>query len=246
MLRRFKGDLHVHTCLSPCGDLQMSPRKIVEQLGNKNIEIVAICDHNSAENVMAVTRAAEGKAVVVLPGMEVCTREEIHLLAIFENLTSALEMQSLVYDRLPGRNNPEVFGLQVVANELDEVVAFQDKMLIGAVEMPVEKVVDEIRRLGGIAIASHIDRESFSIVSQLGFIPDTLKFDALELSCHISHEEAGKRFMAYADTPFIRNSDAHFLKDVGENTSEYVLECPTFREIAKALRAEDGRKVCGP
>jgi predicted metal-dependent phosphoesterase TrpH len=244
MLRRFRADLHVHTCLSPCGDLLMSPLKIAAQAEKRQIRVLAICDHNSAENVPAVRRAAELHKIVVLPGLEICSREEIHVLAIFEKLESAFEMQSIVYDRLPGKNDPGAFGLQVVSNELDEVVAFQDKLLIGAVEMTVESVVDEIHRLGGVAIASHIDRESYSVMSQLAFIPETLKFDALELSCHIEDEEARARYMAYSDITFIRNSDAHFLGDIGNNTREYMLEYPTFAEIQKALRREDGRRVC--
>ncbi|MDP2887229.1 MAG: PHP domain-containing protein [Ignavibacteria bacterium] len=244
MLRRFKADLHIHTCLSPCGDLQMSPQKITAQVLRQNIDVIAICDHNSAENVPAVIKAAEGTNVVVLPGMEVCSNEEIHVLAIFENVDTVFEMQSLVYSHLPGKNNPDVFGLQVVANDSDEVVAFQDRLLIGALDMSVDKIVKEIHRLGGAAIASHIDRESYSVISQLGFIPDTLKFDAVELSSHIQSAEAQVRFASYADCTFVRNSDAHFLRDVGKNTSGYMLENPSFSEIIKALRKENGRMVC--
>jgi 3',5'-nucleoside bisphosphate phosphatase len=244
MLRRFRADLHVHTCLSPCGDLQMSPLKIAAQAKKKKIRILAICDHNSAENVPAVRKAAGLHEIAVLPGLEICSKEEIHVLAIFENLESAFEMQSIVYDRLSGTNDPCAFGLQVISNELDEVVGFQDRLLIGAVEMEVESVVDEIHRLGGLAIASHIDRESYSVMSQLAFIPDSLKFDALELSCHIGDDEARARYAAYPDMTYIRNSDAHFLTDIGKNTREYMLEVPTLAEIQKALRKEDGRKVC--
>ena len=236
--------MHVHTCLSPCGDLEMSPQKIAAQAQRVNMGIIAICDHNSAENVPAVTRAGDLRDLVVLPGMEICSREEIHVLAIFESLDPAFEMQSKLYAHLPGKNDPDAFGLQVVANENDEVVLLEDRLLIGAVDLPVEVIVSEIHRLGGAAIASHVDRGSFSVISQLGFIPDALKFDALELSSNIREGEAKERFAQYSRFPFIRNSDAHFLKDVGKNTCEYVLDRPTFGEILKALRREDGRKVC--
>jgi PHP family Zn ribbon phosphoesterase len=244
MLRRIRADLHVHTCLSPCGDLHMSPRKIAAQAAGQHIEVIAICDHNSAENVCAVTKAAESKNIVVLPGIEVCTSEEIHLLAIFDNVNSVFDMQSLVFGHLAGSNDPEAFGLQVVANEFDEVVGFQNRLLIGAIDLPVERVVDEIHRRGGAAIASHIDRESYSVISQLGFIPDTLKFDALELSSHIRIDDARAQFASCSESPFIRNSDAHFLKDIGMNTSAYMIGKPTFQEILMALRSEDGRTVC--
>ena len=243
MLRRFRADLHVHTCLSPCGDLQMSPRKITAQARKQGLEVIAICDHNSAENVPAVMKCAEGAGIAVLPGMEICTSEEIHLLAIFDNLDSVQQMQTLVYRHLSGRNDPDVFGMQVIANELDEVIGFQDELLIGATDLTVDHVVDEIHGLGGVAVASHIDRDSYSIISQLGFIPESLQFDALELSIHIRTEEARKRFAGSREWPFVRNSDAHFLDDIGLNTSEYLIESPTLAEISKALRGEGGRMV---
>ena len=244
MLRRFRADLHVHTCLSPCGDLQMSPRKITAQARKQGVELIAICDHNSAENVPAVIKAAEAEGIAVLPGMEICTSEEIHLLAIFDDLDSVEQMQALVYRHLDGRNEPDVFGMQVIANELDEVIGFQDKLLIGATNLTVDHVVDEIHRLGGIAVASHIDRESYSVISQLGFIPETLRFDALELSRYIRTEEARKRFAGSRKWPFIRNSDAHFPDDIGLNTCEYLIEGPTLFEISRALRGENGRMIC--
>ena len=244
MLRRFRADLHVHTCLSPCGDLQMTPRKITAQARKKDLDVIAICDHNSAENVPAVMKAAEDARIVVLPGMEICTSEEIHLLAIFDNLDSVEQMQALVYRHLDGRNEPDIFGMQVIANELDEVVGFQDKLLIGATNLTVNHVVDEIHRFGGVAVASHIDRESYSVISQLGFIPETLRFDALELSRHIRTEEASKRFAGSRKWPFIRNSDAHYTDDIGLNTCEYLIESPTLSEIRRALRGESGRMVC--
>ncbi len=243
MLRVFRADLHIHTCLSPCADLKMSPRNIVSKVLQDKIDIAAICDHNSAENVAAAMTVASGRNVTVLPGMEVCTREEIHVLAIFGNLESALDLQSLIYHHLPGENNPEVFGLQVVADEFDEVVEFQKRLLIGAVDLPVEEVVNEIHRLNGLAIASHIDRESYSIIGQLGFIPDELKLDALEISQNISVEEARNRFGEYQRYQLIQNSDAHFVDDVGKRSTRFLMEEPSFNELAKALRNENGRKV---
>lgn len=246
MLRRFTADLHIHTCLSPCGDLQMSPQKIVAQVLRQNIDIIAICDHNSAENIRPVMKAAEGKSVVVLSGLEVCSREEIHVLAIFDNLESALGLQTLVYQHLPGKNDPDAFGLQVVANECDEVVGFQERLLIGATELSIEQVVAEIHGRGGLAIASHIDREAYSVIGQLGFVPESVKFDALELSSHMSYENALVKLPACTGYTFVKNSDAHFIDDVGKNVSGYLLERPSFQEIVKALRNEDGRRVLTP
>jgi PHP family Zn ribbon phosphoesterase len=222
----------------------MSPQKITTQAQRMNLGIIAICDHNSAQNVPAVMQAAKASGVIVLPGMEVCSREEIHLLGIFQNLDAAFALQSTVYDHLAGKNDPDVFGLQVVANESDEVVEIQEKLLIGATDLEVDQIVDEIHHLGGIAIASHVDRETFSVFSQIGFIPETLAFDALELSGHIMTGEARRRYAPSGGVAFVRSSDAHRLDDLGTNTSEYLLERPTLTELRKALKQEDGRMVC--
>ena len=243
MRRWFKTDLHVHTCLSPCADLTMSPRKIVAEVLRQQLDIIAITDHNSAENVSAVRMAAAGSAVVVLAGMEVCTVEEAHVLAVFDNPESALALQALVFDHLQGENNPDVFGLQVIANEADEVEGFQEKLLIGATDISLEETVQTVHRLQGLAIAAHIDRESFSVIGQLGFIPETVRFDALEISTNISNEEAGTRFREYAAYRFVRNSDAHFLDQLGKNATGFLLEQPTLQEIADVLHASDGRNM---
>jgi hypothetical protein len=245
MLKSYKADLHIHTCLSPCGDLKMTPQKIINQVLKNKIDIIAICDHNTAENVPALINAAKDKKVVVLPGMEICSREEIHILALFENLETVFEMQAKIYEKLHGKNNPDVFGLQVVGNEFDEVLGFNDKLLIGAVDMSLEEVVERIHRLNGLAIASHIDRENYSVISQLGFIPESVEFDALEISPNISIAEARKRYGKYAKYKFIQNSDAHFIKDIGKATTELLLADTSFNEIKQALKNEDGRKIIG-
>ncbi len=243
MLKHFKADLHIHTCLSPCGDLKMTPQNIIEQVLKHNLDIIAICDHNSAENVPALIKAAQGKNIVVLPGMEICSREEIHILVLFEHLESVFEMQAKVYEKLYGKNNPDVFGLQVVGNEFDEALEFNEKLLIGAVDLSVENIVNRVHKLSGLAIASHIDRESYSVVSQLGFIPETLKFDALEISPSLSYGDARKRFPEYHNYTFIQNSDAHFIEDIGKCYTEFEIIEPAFDEIRLALKK---KKVQNP
>jgi PHP family Zn ribbon phosphoesterase len=239
----FSADLHIHTCLSPCSDLKMSPQKIIAEVRRQGIDIIAICDHNSAENVPAVMKAADGSGVVVFPGMEVCTKEEIHVLALFDNAESTFTMQSFVYEQLHGENDADVFGMQVVANEVDEVEEFNDKLLIGATDVPLVAVVDKIHALHGLAIASHIDRESFSVISQLGFIPESVRFDALEVSANTGDDEAATRFSEYQQQPFVRNSDAHSLDQIGTQTTQYWMDEPTLGEIKRALMKASGRFI---
>jgi PHP family Zn ribbon phosphoesterase len=136
-----------------------------------------------------------------------------------------------------------VFGLQVVANEMDQVDRFEEKLLIGATDLSIEETVVRIHELGGLAIAAHIDREGFGIIGQLGFIPETLKLDALEVSSNTSEEDAVTRFGMYEKYTFVRNSDAHFLNQIGKNSTRFLLAEPSFAEVRKALQKQDGRTV---
>lgn len=241
MLRVFKADLHVHTCLSPCTELDMSPREIVDQAKVKKIDIIGICDHNSAENVPAVMKAAKNFPISILPGIEVTSQEEVHILALFDDFDNALKLQEYVYDNLPGENDEEAFGMQVIVNEKAEVLGFNNKLLIGATTISLEKIIRIIHNFSGIAIASHIDRESFSIISQLGFVPENLELDALEISPKMAFNEAKKRFkMNY---PLTCSSDAHYPNDIGKGFTSFLLKDGTVAEIKKALRNEEERKL---
>ncbi len=245
MLRWFRADLHVHTCLSPCGEESMSPRRIVAEARNRGLEIVAVTDHNSAGNVAAAMRAAEGTGVKVLPGLEVCSSEEVHVLGIFDTPEAALALQEEVYRGIASVNDPEAFGLQVLANERDEVEGFEERLLISSTELSIGEVVERIHRLGGLAVASHVDREGFGIIGHLGFIPPELRLDALEISGVAGEEAAGRLFREYPMYEFIRSSDAHAPGVVGREWTRFLLEEPTCVELRKAFRREEGRRV-GP
>ncbi len=241
MLRAFKADLHIHTCLSPCTELDMSPKGILASAEKNQIDIVGICDHNSSENSLAVINAAKKMNITVIPGMEVTSQEEVHVLALFDELENALKLQNFVYKNLPGENDEKAFGMQVVVNEKEEVLGFNNKLLIGATTIPLEEVIRLIHSCSGIAIASHIDRESFSIIGQLGFIPDNLELDALEISPKITFEEARKKYSK--NYPITCSSDAHYPDDIGKGFTSFLLEDSTVAEIKKALKSEDGRKL---
>lgn len=241
MLRSFKADLHVHTCLSPCAEVKMSPATIVKRAKTCGIHILGICDHNSAENAPAALEAAGRHGVHVFPGMEVTSSEEVHLLALFDALESALQLQEIVYRHLPGENDEETFGMQVIANADDEVLGFNPRLLIGATTLRVEEIVNEIHSLGGLAVAAHIDRESFSLIGQLGFIPDDLALDALEISPALSYEDAVHRYSP--SLPLIHSSDAHKEEDIGQSYTRVLVEKASIGEIKKALRGQEGRRI---
>ena len=191
----------------------MSPKGIVAECLGKGLEIIAICDHNSAENVGAVIKAGAKEGLYVLPGMEINSREEVHTIAIFDNEEQAMAMQEIVYENIKGTNRPEIFGDQVVANELDEVEGFNDRMLIGAVQLSLENIVGEVHNLGGLSIASHVDRPSYSITSQLGFIPPGLELDALEIANPRDIPAAVNSVLKESKLPVITSSDDHFVRD---------------------------------
>ncbi len=241
MLKSLKADLHIHTCLSPCGDLKMSPANIAEKANLQNINILGICDHNSAENVPAVMQAASRYKITVLPGLEVTSQEEIHILALFDELLFALKLQEMIYNNLPGDNDEDAFGIQVVVNEAGEVLDFNKRLLIGASTLSVNEVVELIHSLNGLAIAAHIDRESFSLISQLGFIPPDLDLDAVEISWRMDTQEAMERF--HPDVSITRSSDAHFPEEIGRATTTFLIEQATTKEIKKALFGQEGRKL---
>jgi len=240
-LREFYGDLHVHTCLSPCADLDMSPRSIMKEAKKKGLHFVGICDHNSAENVRAAKKAGRRENVGVIGGMEVTSSEEVHILALFDGESHLRALQRIMYDKLPGTNDARLYGDQIVVNEDDEVVRFNRKLLIGAADLTVHEVVDLIHRLNGLAVASHVDRQVFGIIGQLGFIPDDLHLDALEIGDRTRSEylPPGQEF------PVVFSSDAHFLKDVGKEHTAFLLMEATVEELRKSFRGQEGRRIIG-
>ncbi len=222
----------------------MTPIKIVQHARTRGLAMIAITDHNSAENAPAVIRAAGGSGISVLPGMEVTTAEEAHVLALFADLAAAESMQALVYERLqPGENDEDLFGLQVVSNELDEVEGMNPRLLIGATTLAVDELVREVHARDGLAIACHIDRESYSLVGQLGFIPPDLPLDGVEISRRMTLPEARKRFAEYRDRPFLSASDAHEIIDVGTNPTVMRLAAASFDELRLALLGKGGRGI---
>jgi PHP family Zn ribbon phosphoesterase len=243
-MRIYRADLHIHTLLSPCGDLSMSPANIISEAEKKGIEIIGISDHNSTRHCKLVSRLAAQKGIFTLTGAEVTTREEIHCLAFFEK-TDTLELFQAYLDlHLPDIiNDPDIFGDQVEVDESENIVYTEKKLLSNALDVSIEELEAFVHENEGIFIPAHIDRTKNSIYSQLGLFPGDLKADALEVSWRSSREAfaAGKpELNGYS---LVTNSDSHFPKDIGRVTTKYLLEKPCFKELKMALNKIDGRMI---
>jgi PHP family Zn ribbon phosphoesterase len=222
----------------------MNPRQIVDRARERGLDIIAITDHNSAENVEATRRAAKGTGITVWGGMEITSSEEVHILALFEGQDALRRMQDMVYDSLPARENDEkTYGHQVIVNEFKEVLGFNTRLLIAATGLNARRILDEIALLGGISVASHIDRQAFSVLSQLGFIPEDLRFDALELSPNVSKAEAEAKFASLKRFPWVSFSDAHHITDIGRKATTLLIKEPTLDEMRQALADGGGRNL---
>jgi PHP family Zn ribbon phosphoesterase len=243
-LRRLRADLHIHTCLSPCGELTMSPRAVVAAARAAGLDIIAVTDHNTTENAAAVIEAAAGTALAVLPGIEMTTAEEAHILGLFDSGIDLGPFQAEVFRSLPDVPSKMKFvDDQVIVDAADYVTGFSPRCLFGATLFDIHETVGLIHRHGGLAVACHIDREAFSVISQLGFIPPGLGLDAVEVSPLMTVAEARAAFGPFDPLPVVRFSDAHKPEEIGTVSTEVLVASPSLDEIRKALAGMDGRGV---
>jgi 3',5'-nucleoside bisphosphate phosphatase len=240
----FRADLHIHTLLSPCGDLEMSPANIAERAHELEINIIGITDHNTTRHGTLIKKLASRYGIFTLCGAEVTTKEETHCLAFFEHQQQLALFEHYLSSHLPDiKNNTRLFGHQVVIDEQELIVEELDRLLISAINQSINQVEKKVHELEGIFIPAHIDRPKYSVISQLGFIPPNLKADAWEISPHITSTAVIKSYPYLAGQSFIRSSDAHFPHQMGSDVTIFFMEELSFSEIKMALKAEKGRRV---
>ena len=239
-------DLHVHTVLSACAEIEMIPPLIVQRACALHLDVIAITDHNSTGNAGAVIQAARaitGPALTVLPGMEVTTREEVHMLCLFDQLAQADEWQAFVHAALPQRKNKaELFGDQYVVDATGKYIRTEERLLATATSLSVEQVVTRVNALGGICLPAHVDRPSYSIVVSLGFVPPQLDIAGVEISSLTTLKKSVKLIPVWKRWGIILNGDAHRLSDMGARTRIRVAK-PTVAEIRLALEGKHERGV---
>lgn len=266
-LSRFWADLHVHTALSPCAADEMTPPAIVRAAIAKGLDMIAICDHNSAGNIQAVQEAAEqaarelatakrppglpaaagreGAQLAVLSGMEITSAEEVHVLGLFPDVDTARTVSNYIHTCLPPADHEyyAFFGRQSLLSAEGQEVGLESAGLAAAVPLTLDAVVSLIHEAGGLAVAAHVDRPSFSVYSQLGFFPRRAGFDAVEVSRRLGPQAPLWKELEELELPVIRSSDSHFLDELGTAASQLYLSAPTFTELALAFAGAEGRRV---
>jgi 3',5'-nucleoside bisphosphate phosphatase len=226
-----KTDFHIHTALSPCGDEDMTPNNIVNMAMLNGLDAIAITDHNTVENVAACMKVGERVGVTVIPGMELQTREDVHVICLFAELEKAISFQKLVYDSLPPLNNNEkVFGQQLIMDENDNIIEKNNRLLLTSTSISIDEAFEEVKKLGGVFIPAHIDKSANSIIENLGFIPDYLDIKNVEYKSMDKINMFLKAGFIKSSYRLIKSSDAHYLQDIQQDENK--LECKDNSVVA--------------
>lgn len=240
----YKADLHIHTVLSPCGDLEMSPSAIVARALERGLDMIAITDHNTTRQVKVTQRVGRENGLFVLGGVEITSQEEAHCLGLFGTDEQLDEFQAFIDAHLPPIPlDEDRFGYQLIVDENDEIVGEEPYLLHTALDVDLDGLYEEVHRIGGLFVPAHINKGSTSLTSQLGFVPPDLKADGLEINRFTTRDEMVKKFAYLKRFNFITDSDAHFIDNVGDVYNVIYMEHRSFEEFAKALHGEDGRWI---
>ncbi len=217
-------DLHLHSCLSPCGDNAMTPNNIANLAKLFELDMIALTDHNTCGNSRAVMAVGESIGLTVVPAMELNTAEEAHVLCYFPDIDSAEAFSAYVYQTMPDiKNNAEVFGDQLFMNSMDEVTGSEDKLLITASAIGVYEVQGLCRQYGGVAVPAHINKSSYSVLSTLGMIDPDMRFPVCEITPTCREEMIVTAHPELKGVSFIKSSDAHML--------ESMMPAPVYLEL---------------
>lgn len=217
-----RADLHVHTALSACAEDLMSPGRVLAQARRAGLDAIAITDHNASAHAALALRLAPAFGLRVVPGIEVATREEVHVLVYFPAAPALADFQRRLDAALPDRPHPqETLGWQLVYDEKDEIVDTDDRLRQAGADIGLDELVDDIHARGGLAVPAHVGRARNSLISQLGFIPAGADYDAVEVMANTWRREGWRHGRTLDGYAAITNSDAHFLDDVGRTALDY-------------------------
>lgn len=229
-------DLHIHSCLSPCGDDDMTPSNIAGMAAVKGLDVIALTDHNSCRNCPAAMYHGEKYGVTVIPGMELTTREEVHVICLFPSLEDALRFDALIYEKLlPFPNREDIFGKQQIMDERDEVAETVENLLINATSVSFDDVFSLAGSFHGIAYPAHVDKPSTSLLSNLGFVPPGSSFSCAEFHDFKNLHRIRREHPYFGDCNAICCSDAHYLEDIHEPEYQIYAKSREIYDILEAL-----------
>lgn len=235
----YRADLHLHTVLSPCGSLEMSPTNIVQAALDARLDMIAITDHNSTKQAPIIRELGKEKGLFVICGAEVTTSEEVHVLALFENEQQRIAFQLFIDEHLNFvKNKPEYFGYQVVVDINDQIIEEEHRLLIAALKANIHEVEKKVHELEGLFIPAHVDRPMNGLISHLGFVPHDLQCDAFGLSARANPLEWKGHRLFPQGAVFIQNSDAHMPEQIGIVFNTFEMKALTFDELRKALHKQ--------
>ncbi|WP_170834642.1 PHP domain-containing protein [Natronincola peptidivorans] len=210
-------DLHIHSGLSPCANKDMTPNNIIGMAKLKRLDIIAITDHNCTKNLQSFIKVAETQDLICIPGVEITTKEEVHLIALFNNLNASNKFQEILDNTLPKiKNNPKLFGNQYIYDEEDNILEDYHILTMNALDLSLKEAISQVKKIGGICIPAHIDRHSFSILSNLGFIESDLCLNTVEITKNCNYNLLLKKHPYLESYNKIISSDAHELGQILE------------------------------
>ncbi len=241
----YRYDLHIHSCLSPCAEDDMTPCNLVQMALLCGREIIALTDHNSCQNCRAAMKAGQRAGLVVVPGMELCTAEEAHVVCLFDTADAAEAFSAWVAERLPRLSNrPDIFGRQWKMDADDRVTGEETLLLSGASDIALTELPGLMQRFGGACFPAHIDRPSYSVVASLGALPPECGFRTVELAAPCCPPEFARSHRLW-EYGVLRNSDAHCLETLAGEPEALSLPSPTPAAVVRAVRQGAGRRVKG-
>ncbi len=233
---KLKYDFHLHSCLSPCGDNDMTPYNLVNMAKLMGYDIIALTDHNSCLNCPAAIKVGEDIGLTVVPGMELCTSEEIHTVCLFPTVEKALEFSDYVKSTmLPIKNDESIFGNQYIMDDTDQILGSEEILLTNASGISIDDVVAEVSRYGGVVFPAHLDRASYSVLSVLGFLYPEMNFTAAGFTHKAYIPQYEEKHQLLKGMKHLRNSDAHYLENMVEATEEIDLPECTAKAVVDYL-----------
>lgn len=236
----FRYDLHNHSCLSPCGDNDMTPYNLVNMAKLLDLDVIALTDHNTCLNCPAAVKAGEEIGITVVPGMELCTAEEIHVVCLFPDVEKALAFSDYVRQNLPPiKNRPEIFGEQRIMDERDNVIGTEELLLITACNIGIYQVPELVKQYGGVAFPAHIDRDSYSVISNLGGIDLSMGFGCAEITAEADVEEYFAKYPDLKKMKLVTDSDAHYLENMNMNPRHLELDSLSAQSVVDYLMSQE-------